>query len=100
LLIKALLGPIKKLPQDVLVAVVKEFDVVLAQLYEFLALQVVRIVYNLIYDESSEVIEMSNELVESYLVYHTNCTIRHRLDSNCWRTIEDDTCFSLDGPFL
>lgn len=97
---KALLGPIEKLSEYVLVTVVKELDVVLAQLHEFFALQVVRIVYNLIYDESAEVIEMSDELVECNLVYHTNSTIGHRLDSYRRRTIEDDTCLSLYGPFL
>lgn len=56
--------------------------------------------YDLIYDESTEVVEVGQELVECYLVYHTNGAIRNGFDCNVGRAVEDGTCLALDGTFL
>lgn len=91
---KLLPGSVEQLAQDVLVCIVKEFDVALAEFHEFFALQIVRIVYYLVYDELAQIVKVRQEFIEFFLLYHTNCAIGHGLDGDGWIAVEYGTSLS------
>lgn len=70
-------GSVEQLSQDVLVCIMKEFNVALAQFHEFFAFQIVWIVYYLVYDELLQIDEVRKKFVERLLVNHTDGAIRH-----------------------
>lgn len=92
-------GSVEQLAQDVLVCIVKEFNVALAKFHEFFALQIVRIVYYLVYDELPQINKVRQEFVEFFLAYHTDSAIRHGLDGDIGAAVEYGTGLALDSSF-
>ena len=71
--------PVEQLPQDVLVRITQELNIVLTQFDELFTFQIVRIVNDLIDDEPFHFWEMVDELLEVRFADHAYCAVRHRL---------------------